>query len=327
MPNQQRILITGAAGFLGSHIVEACLDQGHVVDFLDNFLHNYDPDLKRQNAAEVAASRPGLLDVHEVDLRDTSAISVLMATLRPNLIVHCAAVAGVSPSLDHPAWYAEHNVIATINLLEAMRAVGCQKLVFASSSSVYGSDSAVPFVENAPALRPASPYAASKRSAELYLYTYADLYGLDFLALRFFTVYGPRQRPDLAIHKFTRAILTGQPITINGDGTSSRDYTHVTDIVAGVMRSIEYVSENNNVREVVNLGSSSPVLLRDLIAIIEKACDREAVVERRPEQLGDVPRTYADVNKARHLFGYEPRRELIEGVEEFVEWWRGRFLS
>lgn len=322
----RRVLVTGAAGFLGSHITEACAQAGHEVQTLDAFLDNYDPEVKRRNVAEMRVRCPGLAPVAEVDLRDARTVHDAMGRWRPEIVVHCAALAGIRPSLQRPARYSEHNVTATINLLEAMRSVGCRKLVFASSSSVYGSDAPVPFTEDHPAVRPASPYAATKRACELLLHTYADLYDLDYLALRFFTVYGPRQRPDLAIHMFTAAILQAQPITLYGDGSSSRDYTHVDDVVAGVMTAVDHAAAEDGVREIVNLGSAAPTLLRDLVAMIEKACDREALIRWRPDQPGDVPRTYADLAKAERLLGYAPQRDLVEGVEEFVSWWRSRFM-
>ena len=327
MSSGTRVLVTGAAGFLGSHIAERLSQRGAMVVPVDALLANYDRTIKLGNLAEMAAAAPMLEPLVEVDLRDASATSRLVKATTPDLVVHCAALAGVRPSVECPALYAEHNVLSTINLLEAMRAANCSKLVFASSSSVYGLDASVPFTEDQAALRPVSPYAATKRSCELCLHTYAHLHGLDYLALRFFTVYGPRQRPDLAIHKFTAAILQGRPIMMNGDGSSSRDYTHVSDIVDGVARAADYIIANDGVRDIVNLGSSSPVLLRELIHTIEGACDREAFIQRRPDQPGDVLHTYADVSKAGRLLGYEPRRELTEGIQEFVEWWKGRFLS
>jgi UDP-glucuronate 4-epimerase len=321
------ILVTGAAGFVGSHVAERLEHAGYSVVPLDAFVPNYDPAVKVANVREMAMSAPALANVEQVDLRDAASVTALLREIRPEVVVHCAALAGVRPSVEDPSRYIEHNVNGTVNLLEAMRDVGCDKIAFASSSSVYGADATVPFTEDQAAVRPVSPYAATKRACELFLHTYGNLYGLNYLALRFFTIYGPRQRPDLAIHKFTAAILRGEPIPVNGDGLSSRDYTHIDDIVAGVMASVECLVQETTVRETINLGSSGPVLLRDLIAMIEKSCEREAVIERRPDQPGDVPRTYADVSKARRILGYEPTRELGTGIQEFVEWWRDRFAG
>ncbi|HZJ39685.1 MAG TPA: NAD-dependent epimerase/dehydratase family protein [Demequina sp.] len=327
MASGRRVLVTGAAGFLGSHIAERLAASGSAVLAVDAFVGNYARGIKLGNLAEMKAAGSSVTHVVEVDLRDAAATVKLLQGFLPDVVLHCAALAGVRRSVEDPVLYAQHNLIATINVLNAMQVAGCAKLVFASSSSVYGSDADVPFTEDQAAVRPVSPYAATKRSAELFLHTFSDLYGLDYMALRFFTVYGPRQRPDLAIHKFTAAILQGQPITMNGDGLSSRDYTHVDDIVDGVMRAVEHVVAVRGVREIVNLGSSSPVLLKHLVSTIEKACDREAIIIRGPDQLGDVPRTYADVSKAGRLLGYEPRRELVEGIADFVEWWKSRFLA
>lgn len=320
------ILVTGAAGFIGSHVAERLALAGHDVLPLDALVPNYDPAIKRANIRDMASAAPSLARLEPVDLRDERAVADVIERARPDLVIHCAALAGVRPSVERPRAYTEHNVIGTINLLEAMRKAGCRKLVFASSSSVYGADAVAPFTEDQAAVRPASPYAASKRACELFLHTYGSLYGLDFLSLRFFTVYGPRQRPDLAIHKFTSAIMRGEPIPVNGDGRSSRDYTHIDDIAAGVAAAARLLLRESGARETINLGSSAPVLLRELIALIETACDREAIIDRRPNQPGDVPRTFADVSKARRMLGYEVTRELGSGIREFVAWWQERFV-
>ncbi len=319
------ILVTGAAGFVGSHIAERLERAGYSVVPVDAFVPNYDRAIKVANVREMAGTAPPLAYVEETDLRERDAVTRLLREVSPGLVVHCAALAGVRPSVEDPARYTEHNINGTVNLLEAMREVGCDKLVFASSSSVYGADATVPFTEEQAAVRPVSPYAATKRACELLLHTYGGLYGLDYLSLRFFTIYGPRQRPDLAIHKFTSAVMRGQTIQMNGDGRSSRDYTHIGDIVGGVAAAVECLLHEDGVRETLNLGSSSPILLRDLIATIEEACDREAVIERRADQPGDVPRTFADVTKAHRLLGYEVSHDLRDGIHEFVGWWLQRF--
>jgi len=311
-----QILVTGGAGFIGSHLCERLLREGHRVACVDNFDPFYAPSLKRRNIA-AALQQPGFT-LQEVDIREYGPLRACFAAQKPEVVVHLAARAGVRPSIQDPQLYTEINVGGTVNVLEACREAGVPRLIFGSSSSVYGAAAAVPFREEDPAVQPISPYAATKRAGELLCYTYHHLYGLKTTCLRFFTVYGPRQRPDLAIHRFTRLIDAGEPIPMFGDGTSQRDYTYVDDIIDGVARSLEHVFDY----EIINLGESRTVELRYLISLIEDALGRRAQVQPLPPQPGDVPRTYADVSKARRLLGYEPTTPIEVGIRKFVEWYR-----
>lgn len=318
MRGQRRAVVTGGAGFLGSHIAEALLADGYLVTVVDSFTDDYNPAIKQANVRELR--RTGMpVGVETADLADQAAAAAVVERLRPDVVVHCAARAGVRASVLEPASYVQRNITATVNLVEAMRAVGCRRLVFASSSSVYG-DGPVPFTEGGAVLRPASPYGTSKLCAELFLQTAAQLHGLVYVALRFFTVYGPRQRPDMAIHRFASALLTDSPITVHGDGGSWRDYTHVDDAVRGVRAAVGWVSGQVAGQEAVNIGSSSPVLLRDLIGMLEQICGRRARVRHGGAQRGDVNGTLADIGKAQRLLDYQPRRCLYDGLAEFVAW-------
>lgn len=315
---QRRAVVTGGAGFLGSHIAEALVADGYRVTVVDSFTDDYSPAIKHANVRELR--RTGMpVGVETADLADQAAAAAAMQRLRPDVVVHCAARAGVRASVLDPTSYVQRNITATVNLVEAMRAVGCRRLVFASSSSVYG-DGPVPFTEDGRALRPASPYGTSKLCAELFLQTAAQLHGLAYVALRFFTVYGPRQRPDMAIHRFVSALLTDSPITVHGDGGSWRDYTHVDDAVGGVRAAVRWVEGEDAGHEAVNIGSASPVLLRDLIGMLERICGRRARVRHGGAQRGDVIGTLADIGKAQRLLDYRPRRGLYDGLAEFVAW-------
>ncbi len=313
----ETILITGGAGFIGSHVVEKLLGQDKKVVCLDNFDPFYDPSIKRANLAHAVKNK----DFHlvEDDILNRTVLNKLFREHRIETVFHCAARAGVRPSIQDPFSYQKVNVEGTLNLLEAARTYRIRNFVFASSSSVYGAGSRLPFTEEDPADRPLSPYAATKRAGELLCHTYHHLYGLPVTSLRFFTVYGPRQRPEMAIHQFTRLIDLGKPITLYGDGTSSRDYTYIDDIVEGVLAALSAPIGS----EVINLGGSRVTELRQLIILIEKALGKKATVEFRPKQAGDVPITFADVGKARRLLGYEPRTPIEEGIRRFVEWYRG----
>lgn len=283
---------------------------------VDNFDPFYPPELKRRNIApHLTNDRYRLV---EADIRD---LGLLAGRLEGgyDVIVHLAAKAGVRPSIQDPITYQEVNVRGTQNLLELARRWGVRQFLFASSSSVYGINPDVPWRESTPVLRPISPYAATKVSGELLGHVYSHLYGMRFLALRFFTVYGPRQRPDLAIHKFARAMLAGDPITVFGDGTTSRDYTYIDDIIAGVRAAIDF---RDSPYEVINLGNSRTVSLAELVRALEEVLGVEAKVERKPEQPGDVPRTWAGIGKARELLGYEPRTDFLEGLRRFAAWLR-----
>jgi UDP-glucuronate 4-epimerase len=312
------ILVTGGAGFIGSHLVDSLLEDGHRVTTLDNFDPFYGRDAKEGNI-EPHRRHPQWRLI-EADLRDADA---LRQTLKDDFdaIVHLAAKAGVRPSLLEPMAYQDVNVRGTQNLLELSRERGIRRFVFASSSSVYGVNPRVPWSEADHVLQPISPYASTKVSGELLGHVYSHLYGIRFIALRFFTVYGPRQRPDLAIHKFAREMLAGRPVTVFGDGSTRRDYTYVDDIIRGVRAAIEYTRSQY---EVINLGNSQAITLLDMIRGLEDALGVRAVLQPQPEQAGDVPQTWASIEKAKRLLGYEPQTQYEAGVRRFVEWLRMR---
>ncbi len=312
------VLVTGAAGFIGSHVCEALIAGGHRVTGLDSFEElPYPSEPKRDAAAVIAATG---VRVVEGDICDPATVAnVLDDSI--DVVVHLAALAGVRSSLMHPLRYVRTNVEGTAVIIERMRALGKQRLVFASSSSVYGAkrgERVAAFSEDEPCLAPASPYAATKRMNELQLSTYRDLFGLGVFALRFFTVYGPRQRSDMAIAKFTRAIAEGAAIPVFGDGKSRRDYTYITDIVAGVIASVERVTPG--AYELINLGGTQTISLADLISTIERTIGRPAIIDRNPEQPGDVPITFANVEKARRLLGYEPTTTPEVGIRAYWDW-------
>jgi len=318
--SSKRILLTGGAGFIGSHVAEALIRGGtrlSIVDNLDNF---YALSRKRLNLQEIG--KAGTYEFFEADVRDMDALRKVAEHVQPEIVIHLAARAGVRPSIEQPALYEGVNVAGTVNLLEIAREFKVQRLIFGSSSSVYGVTNNVPFCEDDLKTRPISPYAATKLAAELMCYTYTHLYGLTSLCLRFFTVYGPRQRPDLAIHKFTALIESGKPIPVYGDGSMGRDYTYVDDIVAGVVASLEYVPKSKLPFEVFNLGNSHPVRLAELIAQLEAATGKKALQERLPDQPGDVPITWANIDKAKRLLGYSPKTSMEQGLRNFVAWYR-----
>jgi UDP-glucuronate 4-epimerase len=308
-----RILVTGGAGFIGSHLVEKLITLGHAVSILDDFNDFYDPRIKRGNIATVADR----IQIHHFDLRDGNAVRTLLHRERFDVIVHLAARAGVRPSIDHPQLYYDTNVMGTLHLLEAARTTGVERFIFASSSSVYGVSKEVPFSEAMRITQTISPYAASKVAAEFLCSTYSHLYRMRVVALRFFTVYGPRQRPDLAIYKFTKKIRAGEPLDQFGDGTTRRDYTYIDDIMQGVVASLDY---GGALFDIFNLGENDTVQLRDLIIAIETALGIKAIINKLPEQPGDVPLTCADISKARKLLGYNPTTPLRIGLPKFVEW-------
>ena len=318
MPSQSRVLITGGAGFIGSHLAEALLREGCQVGIVDNFDDFYSPAEKHSNLEEVA--RVGGVRLHESDIRDVGRLQAVFEQERPDVVIHAAARAGVRPSIEQPKLYEEVNVGGTLNLLTLSHSFGVRKFVFFSSSSVYGATARVPFNEDHVEMRPVSPYAATKLAGELLCYTYSHLHHLSTVCLRLFTVYGPRQRPDLAIRKFATQIERGRPITIYGDGTTSRDYTYVEDIVAGIRAAMDC---HGNF-EVFNLGNSRPVKLLGLVRALEKVMEKRAALEFLPPQPGDVPVTWADLTKSRRLLGYRPRTPLDEGLGKFVDWLRQR---
>ena len=317
----QRALVTGAAGFIGSHIVEALLARGYAVTGIDNFDPFYAPAIKRRNLQP--AQEHEAFTFVEQDIRDAPALRALVATSRPDVVVHLAARAGVRPSIADPVLYSDVNVTGTAALLEAAKQAGITRVVNASSSSVYGNAAEVPFRESERTLVPVSPYAATKRSGELLCETFASLEkNLRVISLRFFTVYGPRQRPDLAIHKFTRLISAGEPIPFFGDGTFSRDYTYVSDTVQGVIGAVERTGVMNSGHEIYNLGESATTTLSELVRLIERAVGRPAILQRLPEQPGDVRQTFADVTRARDFLGYSPGIPIEQGIPMFVDWFR-----
>jgi len=311
-----RTLVTGAAGFIGSHLAQALLRKQHVVAIVDSLDDFYSPAHKQANLKEVA--RDGKVSVYLTDIRDFAALETIFDQERPEVVVHAAARAGVRPSIEQPRLYHEVNAEGTLNLLMLARAFDVRKFVFISSSSVYGNSARVPFTEDQLEMKPISPYAATKLAGELFCFTYSHLHGLPTICLRLFTVYGPRQRPDLAIHKFTALLEAGQPIPIFGDGNSRRDYTYVDDVIAGIVAALRY--ETNF--EVFNLGNSQPVKLLELVRLLERATGKPAKVNFLPPQPGDVSVTWANISKARSLLGYDPRTTLESGLERFVAWYR-----
>ena len=316
----KNFLVTGGAGFIGSHLVDRLLATGvERVNVVDDFNDFYDPTIKRDNIREHL--KDPRYSIHELDIRDRAALEQLFKQTNFDCVVHLAARAGVRPSLSQPQLYTETNINGTLNLLELARHNNVKQFVFGSSSSVYGINAKVPFSEDDPIRQPISPYAATKGAGELLCHTYSHLYGLRCLCLRFFTVYGPRQRPDLAIHKFAKLISEHKPIPVFGDGTTRRDYTYVDDIIDGVIAAINY---DKSEYEVFNLGESRTVELNELISLLEKELDTRAVIDRQPTQPGDVPQTFADISKARALLGYAPKTQIEEGLHRFVDWFRMR---
>jgi UDP-glucuronate 4-epimerase len=318
----KNFLITGGAGFIGSHLVDRLLATDvENVTVVDDFNDFYDPSIKRNNIQDHL--KDARYRIHETDIRDRAALKEVFKGNNFDCVVHLAARAGVRPSLSEPQLYTETNINGTLNLLELARQHNINQFVFGSSSSVYGINAKVPFSEDDPIRQPISPYAATKGAGELLCHTYSHLYGLRCVCLRFFTVYGPRQRPDLAIHKFAKLISTGKSIPVFGDGTTRRDYTYVDDIIDGVMAAISYDKSDY---EVFNLGESRTVELNELISLLEKELDAHAIIDRQPSQPGDVPQTFADISKARALLGYAPKTQIEEGLHRFVEWFRMRGL-
>ena len=317
----ERVLLTGAAGFIGSHVADALIARGDAVVGVDSFDDFYAASIKRANLAGVLPS-PRFTLV-EADIRDADAMRRAIAEWKPAVIVHLAARAGVRPSIAQPALYADVNVRGTAVLLQAAREGEVPRFIFGSSSSVYGDQATPPFREDDPAIAPISPYAASKRGAELLCESFAALPAAPrLISLRFFTVYGPRQRPDLAIHSFTRLLEAGQPLPIFGDGSAQRDYTYVSDIVQGVIAAIDRTRAVAVRHEIINLGESATTSVTELVALLEQATGRSATIVRRPAQTGDVRRTCADITRARSLLGYAPAVGVREGIPRFVEWFR-----
>jgi UDP-glucuronate 4-epimerase len=307
------VLVTGGAGFIGSHLCERLLARGDQVTILDNFNDFYSPAIKRANLVPLSAAR-----LVEGDIRDRPKMAELFAEGRFDAVVHLAAMAGVRPSVQDPLLYEDVNVRGTLVLLEELARRPATRFVFASSSSVYGGNTKVPFTEADDIPHPVSPYAATKRSGELLAYTYHHLHGVPTSCLRFFTVYGPRQRPEMAIHAFVRNVLAGKPVPFFGDGSTRRDYTYIDDIIDGVVRAIDRCEGY----EIYNLGESATTSLQELVDMIASVCERPVRLDRRPMQPGDVEITYADVSKARERLGYRPTTPVRSGLERFVAWYR-----
>lgn len=315
-----RIVVTGGAGFIGSNLCMKLLRRGDSVLVIDNFCDFYDPNIKRKNIEAVKHSdRHEKLQLCEADIRDFDALDAAFSEFLPDAVVHLAAYAGVRPSIERPSLYYDVNLMGSVQLLDVMKKHGVRRMVFASSSSVYGNNKKVPFSENDPVDHPISPYAATKKAGELLMYTYHKLFGMSVCCLRFFTVYGPRQRPDLAIHKFIRLIHAGQPIQMFGNGSSMRDYTYIDDILDGVVKSLDWTA-GENLYDIFNLGESHAVTLSQMIETIERALSKKAIIERLPMQPGDVEQTFADTSHARNEIGYAPQTTFAEGIANYIEW-------
>ena len=311
-----RIFLTGGAGFIGSHLTERLLQQGHMVTCIDNFDDFYGRPIKEKNIA-------GFIDhpkfrLVEGDIRDKGLLAELFEKERYSVIVHLAAKAGVRPSVEDPLEYFDVNINGTLNILEHANRFGVKKMIFASSSSVYGNNEKIPFAETDFVDHPISPYAASKKSGELLCYTYHALYDMDISCLRFFTVYGPRQRPDLAIHKFARLILDGKPVPVYGDGSFKRDFTYVDDTVSGILKAIEKLKGYH----VYNFGNSRTISVLEMITALEDALGIKAKIDHKPQQPGDVRLTYADISTSKAEIGYEPQTDFRTGIAQFVSWLR-----
>lgn len=312
--------ITGGAGFIGSTLSEKLIEEGNRVIAIDNFCDFYNPKIKENNVKELRKKENFKLYVD--DIRDRRAIERIFNENKIDIVMHLAAMAGVRPSIENPILYQEVNCMGTQNILEEMKLHNVKNLVMASSSSVYGNCKEVPFKENMIVDFAISPYAATKKANEVMTHVYHKLFDFNVMMLRFFTVYGPKQRPDLAINKFTRMMLEGEEIPMFGDGTTSRDYTYIDDIVDGIIKSCEYCMNNENVYEILNIGNSSPTTLKDMINIIAKVLKVDVKIKQLPMQPGDVDRTYADISKANKLIGYKPKTSFEEGIEKFVLWYK-----
>jgi UDP-glucuronate 4-epimerase len=311
-----KVLVTGVAGFIGSHLSEKLISLGHQVIGIDNFDPFYPRNFKESNLEVLRTS--DRFSLCELDLRNKESIKDIFSNQSVDLVVHLAAKAGVRPSIEHISEYYQVNIDGTINLLECMREADVKRLIFASSSSVYGNNQKVPFSETDFVDNPISPYAATKKSGELLCHVYTSLYGFDITCLRFFTVFGPRQRPDLAIHKFTRLIDHGKSIPFFGDGSTSRDYTYIDDIISGIICATEKLNGFN----VYNLGESRVIKLNELIGFIEKSLGKKAILDMQPLQPGDVEKTFADITKSKHELGYNPKYDFETGIMEFVAWYK-----
>ncbi|PZU91604.1 MAG: epimerase [Chryseobacterium sp.] len=333
-------LITGGSGFIGSHLVEQLLKNGHSVINIDNFDDFYDYKIKVRNTLESTNKNTEFdysnkeSDIHQLisltksnnyilyyqDIRDKNSLDEIFRNHKIDLIIHLAALAGVRPSIERPLEYEAVNVRGTMNLWELCKEFGIKKFICSSSSSVYGNNEKIPFSETDNVDNPISPYAATKKSGEILGHVYHHLYDVDMIQLRFFTVYGPRQRPDLAIHKFTKLISENKQIPFYGDGSTARDYTYIDDIIDGILKSVQYLEKNNSVYEILNLGESEVINLNEMVSALEAALGKKANKNFLPMQPGDVQKTNADISKARHLIGYNPTTNFQNGTKKFVEW-------
>ncbi|MCY0976201.1 GDP-mannose 4,6-dehydratase [Chryseobacterium wangxinyae] len=333
-------LVTGGSGFIGSHLVEKLLKEGHSVINIDNFDDFYDYQVKIQNTLEsiqnnidfkfsnkqndienlVTNSKSEHYTLHYQDIRDKKGLEKIFENHQIDLVIHLAALAGVRPSIERPLEYEEVNIRGTMNLWELCNQFGIKKFICASSSSVYGNNDKIPFSETDNVDQPISPYAATKKCGEILGHVYHSLYNIDMIQLRFFTVYGPRQRPDLAIHKFTKLISENKEIPFYGDGSTARDYTYIDDIVDGILKSIKYLENNSKVYEIINLGENEVITLSEMLSVIEHNLDKIAIKKILPLQQGDVQKTNADITKARNLIGYKPTTNFQNGTKKFVEW-------
>lgn len=312
--------ITGGAGFIGSTLSQKLIEQGNKVVAIDNFCEFYNPNIKENNVKQLLKNEN--FKLYRADIRDRQAIKKIFNENKIDIVMHLAAMAGVRPSIENPILYQEVNCMGTQNILEEMKEHEIKNGVFASSSSVYGNCKEVPFREDMVVDFAISPYAATKKANEVMAHVYHKLFNMNIIMLRFFTVYGPKQRPDLAINKFTRLMLEGKEIPMFGDGTTSRDYTYIEDIVDGIIKSCQYCMNNKEVYEILNIGNSSPTTLKEMIDTIGQALGIEPKIKQLPMQPGDVDRTYADVSKAKKLIGYEPKTTFKQGIENFVKWYK-----
>jgi UDP-glucuronate 4-epimerase len=315
---KMNIAVTGGAGFIGSHLVRSLLNRGERVVVIDDFNDFYDPGLKRENL--VGLDSDPNFKLYEVDIRDKASVERLFTNDPPDVVCHLAARAGVRPSIEYPLLYGEVNCIGTLNILEAVKGAGLRNFIFASSSSVYGINSKVPFSEDDPITTPISPYATTKRAGELLSFTYSHLYNIPVTCLRFFTVYGERGRPEMAVARFTRLIREDREVPVYGDGTAKRDFTYISDIMQGLVTAVY----KRFPYEIINLGGSNTTEVRRLISIIEEKLGKKAKIKHLPSVPGDVPVTYADVTKAKRLLGYEPKVTIEEGIGRYVRWFVDR---
>lgn len=317
------MLLSGTSGFIGSHVAEALLKKGYSVIGVDSFNDYYDPAVKRRNVSEIETTAKSLgasFTLQEGDIRDADFIDRVFSNEKIDAVIHLAAYAGVRPSIADPRLYTDVNINGTVNLLEAMRKYGIKRHVFASSSSVYGNNKKVPFSETDPVDKAISPYAATKKAGEVICHTYHHLYDINTACLRFFTVFGPRQRPDLAIHKFLKLIMNGEPIPFFGDGSMRRDHTYIDDIVSGVIKALDWTDSSVPVYDIFNLGNSKTITLQELVETIETIVGKKAIINRFPQPPGDVDCTYADTSHSREVLGYEPTTDLYTGIQKEYEW-------